>query len=214
MNNPKILSPAMLKTYQQCRKKFFLRYVRNILMPQSAAQFERGKNIHAIAGYFLAGIDISRFELSLNDTEKLLWNKLKSNQYFQLTPVKTEFTLNVKLGSYWFGGRLDAIVKKNETEYFILDYKTGSAPDDAKYDYQTMVYISALSKYLKITEGLNFVYIDLKNNQNILIKSDEQLIAEYETRLIKTAEQIASLNENSLTKCKDNKKCEYSKICF
>ena len=212
MDTPKILSPAMLKTYKQCKKKYFLRYVRNIMMPQSTTPFERGKNIHAIAGYYLSGIDISRFEPSLSESEQALWNKLKSNEYFKLTPVKTEFTLNVQLDGYWFGGRLDAVVK-NSNEYFILDYKTGSAPEDAKYDYQTMVYLSALSKYLQTTEGISFVYIDLKNNQNILIKSDKNLLQEYETQLTTTAKQISALNESSL-KCCNNNKCEYSKICF
>ncbi len=212
MNNPKILSPAMLKTYKQCRKKFFLRYVRNIIMPQSSIPFEKGKNIHAIAGYFLSGLDISEFEKALSDSEAALWSKLKSNEYFKLTPLKTEFTLNVKIGKYWFGGRLDAIVK-NENEYFILDYKTGSAPENAKYDYQTMVYLSALSKYLKQTDNLNFVYIDLKNNENILIKANTALLQEYEEQLTQTAEQIAALNENTLVKCKKTN-CEYSKICL
>ncbi len=212
MNNPKILSPAMLKTYEQCKKKYFLRYVRNITMPQSATPFECGKNIHAIAGYFLSGLDITRFELSLNEKEKTLWEKLKINEYFKLTPVKTEFTLNIRLGEYWFGGRIDAIVKKGD-EYFILDYKTGNAPDNPKYDYQTMVYLTALSKYLKTTTGINFVYIDLKNNKNVPITGDTKLLNEYETKLIITAKQIARLNENSLEKCMNNR-CEYDKICF
>ena len=51
MTNQKILSPAMLKTYNQCKKKYFLQYIRNVYMPQTATPFEKGKNIHAIAGY-------------------------------------------------------------------------------------------------------------------------------------------------------------------
>jgi len=50
MTNQKILSPAMLKTYNQCKKKYFLQYIRNVYMPQTATPFEKGKNIHAIAG--------------------------------------------------------------------------------------------------------------------------------------------------------------------
>ena len=122
-------------------------------MPSFSTPFEKGKKIHAIAGYSLSGIDISKFEHALNEQEKFLWERLKSNEYFKLTPVKTEFTLNVKLGDFWFGGRLDAIVKNND-EYFILDYKTGSTPDNPQYDYQTMVYLSALSKFLKQTEKI------------------------------------------------------------
>ena len=79
MTNQKILSPAMLKTYEQCRKKYFLRYVRNIMMPQSSMMFEKGKNIHALANYFLSGIAIENFELVLNGDEKVLWERLKES---------------------------------------------------------------------------------------------------------------------------------------
>ncbi len=212
MSAPKILSPAMLKTYKQCKKKYFLRYVKNIIMPSFSTPFEKGKKIHAIAGYSLSGIDISKFEHALNEQEKFLWERLKSNEYFKLTPVKTEFTLNVKLGDFWFGGRLDAIVKNND-EYFILDCKTGSTPDNPQYDYQTMVYLSALSKFLKQTEKLNFVYIDLKNNQNYLIPCNKNLLNEYEIKLTTIAKQISLINESTQCNC-SNTKCEYSKICF
>ena len=88
MNNPKILSPAMLKTYQSCKKKYFLHYVRNIIMPQSATIFEQGKNIHALAGYYLDGINVEKFEKALNEKEKDIWIKLKNNEYFNFSPTQ------------------------------------------------------------------------------------------------------------------------------
>ena len=142
-----IISPAMLKTYEQCKKKFFLQYVRNIYMPKSETNFETGKNIHAIARYYLSGLDIKKFENSLSESELKLWKDLQNNEFFCKTPVKTEFQLNFKLKNLWFGGRIDAIVKE-KNNYYILDYKTGNAPKDAKYDYQTMIYLLATSKYL------------------------------------------------------------------
>ncbi len=212
MNNPKILSPAMLKTYQSCKKKYFLHYVRNIIMPQSATIFERGKNIHALAGYYLNGINIEKFEKALEKKEQDIWIALKNNEYFNFTPIKTEFTLNFKLEDFWFGGRLDAIVK-NQDEYYILDYKTGNPPENPEYDYQTMVYITALSKYLKNDSNINFVYIDLKHKKNILIKATPEIIKEYKAKLLNVAKQINSISENNLPNNK-NCKCEYSKICF
>lgn len=207
-----IFSPAMLKTYEQCRKKYFLHYVRNIYMPQSATLFEAGKNIHAIAGYHLSGVDITKFEKALTPQENILWEKLKNNEYFNKTPFKTEFQLNFKLESLWFGGRIDAIVK-DDNKYFILDYKTGSAPKDPKYDYQTMVYLLALDKYLEQYDSLSFVYISLKNEENIVIQSSKELLSEYEDKLLKIGTKINSLTENNLPSFKDCK-CEYAKICF
>ena len=198
MNNPKILSPAMLKTYQSCKKKYFLHYVRNIVMPQPATIFEQGKNIHALAGYYLNGINVEKFEKNLGEKEKDIWIKLKNNEYFNFTPIKTEFTLSFKLENFWFGGRLDAIMK-NQNEYYILDYKTGNPPDNAEYDYQTMVYITALSKYLKNTNNINFVYIDLKNNKNILINATPNLIKEYEAKLRQLMQDYNQKEKSKLT---------------
>ncbi len=202
----------MLKTYQSCKKKYFLHYVRNIIMPQSATIFEQGKNIHALAGYYLDGINVEKFEKALNEKEKDIWIKLKNNEYFNFSPIKTEFTLNFRLDKFWFGGRLDAIMKKNE-EYYILDYKTGNPPDNAEYDYQTMIYITALSKYLKNNSNINFVYIDLKHNKSILIKATPNLIQEYESKLLNVAKEINTLSENNLPQNR-NCICEYAKICF
>lgn len=212
MTNQKILSPAMLKTYEQCKKKYFLRYVRNIMMPQSSIMFEKGKNIHALAGYYLTNVEISAFESALNDDEKCLWEKLKTNPYFLKTPFKSEFPLNFRLGEYWFGGRIDGVVKSGEN-YFILDYKTGAAPKDAKYDYQTMVYAVAMDKYLETYESLSFVYIELKTNENIVISITKDLIEEYKSKLLNSAIKLNTLTENNLPSFK-NCKCEYSKICF
>lgn len=207
-----IYSPAMLKTYEQCRKKFFLHYIRNIFMPQSAVLFETGKNIHALAGYYLSGVDIAKFENSLTPSETELWQKLKANEYINKTPFKTEFQLSFKLEDFWFGGRIDAIVR-DENNYYILDYKTGSAPKNPKYDYQTMVYLLAVDKFLEKYDNLSFIYISLKNDENIVINSTKELLQEYETKLINIGTKISTLTENNLPSYK-NCKCEYSKICF
>lgn len=207
-----IYSPAMLKTYEQCRKKFFLHYIRNIFMPQSATQFETGKNIHALAGYYLSRLDITKFEKSLTPLEVDLWQNLKKNEYFNKTPFKTEFQLNFQIENLWFGGRIDAIVKDGNN-YFILDYKTGSAPKNPKYDYQTMIYLLAVDKFLENYDSLHFIYISLKNKENIVIDCTKDLLQEYETKLINICTKIEALTENNLPVYK-NCVCEYAKICF
>ena len=207
-----IYSPAMLKTYEQCRKKFFLHYIRNIFMPQSATQFETGKNIHTIAGYYLSGLDITKFEKSLTPLEVDLWQNLKKNEYFNKNPFKTEFQLNFQIENIWFGGRIDAIVRDGN-DFFILDYKTGSAPKNPKYDYQTMIYLLAVDKFLENYDSLHFIYISLKNKENIVIDCTKELLQEYETKLINISTKIEALTENNLPVYK-NCACEYAKICF
>ena len=55
-------SPNMLKTYELCPKKFYLKYVKNISMPVNDDIFEFGKNIHALASYYLRGEYIDKME--------------------------------------------------------------------------------------------------------------------------------------------------------
>lgn len=141
-----MISPNMLKTYELCPRKFYLRYVKNISMPVNDDIFEFGKNIHALASYYLRGENIDKMELSLSEREAAVWNYLKGIKYFGYEVVNTEYNLSLKLGDAFFGGRLDALVKEDDT-YYILDYKTGSAPKNAIFDYQTMIYLLAVSKF-------------------------------------------------------------------
>ena len=48
-----IYSPNMLKTFKQSQRKFYVKYVKNISMTVNDSFFEFGKNIHALASYYL-----------------------------------------------------------------------------------------------------------------------------------------------------------------
>ncbi|MDE6139186.1 MAG: PD-(D/E)XK nuclease family protein, partial [Candidatus Gastranaerophilales bacterium] len=101
-------SPNMLKTYQTCPKKFFFKYVERVNVPLSSAPFEKGKKIHALANYFLQGVNISRLETALTDSEREIWQALLNNPFFQKKCFKSEYQLSCKLSEFWLGGRLDA----------------------------------------------------------------------------------------------------------
>ena len=185
-----MISPNMLKTYELCPRKFYLRYVKNISMPVNDDIFEFGKNIHALASYYLRGENIDKMELSLSEREAAVWNYLKGIKYFGYEVVNTEYNLSLKLGDAFFGGRLDALVKEDDT-YYILDYKTGSAPKNAKFDYQTMIYLLAVSKFFK-TDKVKFIYIDLKNKEELAVEYSPELGEEYQKRLVNAAGKINS----------------------
>ena len=78
----KILSPNMLKTFETCPKKYYFKYVKNISMPVDDEVFETGKNIHALASYYLRKENIDKMELALNSKEKEIWKYLKEIKYF------------------------------------------------------------------------------------------------------------------------------------
>lgn len=204
-----LFSPNMLKTYELCPRKFYLRYVKNISMPVNDDIFEFGKNIHALASYYLRGENIDKMESSLSEREKEVWKYLKEIQYFSFEVVNTEYNLALRLGESFFGGRIDALVK-NGDEYYILDYKTGSVPKGAKYDFQTMIYILAVRAFFK-TDRVNFVYIDLKNKEEVKIKASSELVEEYKQRLISV---VSKINSEDVPFKKQDCNCEYSCVCF
>lgn len=205
-------SPNMLKTYQTCPKKYYYKYIEGVNVPISSLPFEKGKKIHALANYFLRGVNIERLECALTPHELDIWHTLLENPFFQKDCLKSEYQLSCKVGDFWVGGRLDAVVFDGEN-YFILDYKTGSIPKTPEYDFQTMVYLLCLDRALAGKyESLSFVYINLRDRNNHVIEFTQQLKTEYEKRLVEICNQI---NSDTMYKCNPENcaKCEYSKFC-
>ena len=214
------LSPNMLKTFKDCPRKFDFRYLQDIQMPVNDEIFEFGKNIHALASYYLRKQNIDKMEKSLTQKEFEVWSYLKAVTYFSYEVINTEYNLAVRIGKHFFGGRLDALVKNGE-KYYILDYKTGSAPKNPKYDYQTMIYLLAVSKFFN-TNNITFVYLDLKNKTEVKVDYSEELGKEYKKQLIEISNKIDNYESASKkSECKEDKTnnnsaffCEYSAICY
>jgi len=254
MNN---FSPNMLKTFDECQMKFFFKYVEKISIPQRAKLFEKGKKVHALANYYLKGSDIQKMERVLTSDEKTTWDSLKSSKYFKLTVINTEYNLSCKIGDYWIGGRLDALMCDEETvtwekgteeaksdestfglwpfafcsenpspitlhsslDYYILDYKTGRIPPNPEKDFQTIVYLLAVEKFLKTKKipckSLQFIYLGLKDNVEKSILLNEDLKKQYEEKIISLCQKIdLAINSTVFSKSKDSCKCcEYGKFC-
>lgn len=207
-------SPAMLKTFDQCKRKFEYKYIKGITIPVDTSKMQQGKNIHALANYYLKNYNIDKFEKVLTQNEKILWNNLKNTKYFQYEVVNSEYNLTSKFNDFWISGRLDALVKNNE-DYYILDYKTGKIPNNPEYDYQTIIYLLMVDKLINKYDSLHFVYIDLKKNQTKEIKLTNELKNEYETKLLKILIDIdKSVKLNIYMPLKNNCNCEYSKLCY
>lgn len=208
-----IISPAMLKIFEECPQKYKFMYVDKISLPQNKYFFEKGKKIHAIASYYIKGFDVSKLENALNETERKIWNYLKSTEYFKYEFLKSEYQLNMKIAECWIGGRLDALVK-DENNYYILDYKTGEIPKNPEFDYQTMIYLLCADKKIKNYDSLSFVYLDLKNNSEYKIQFTDELKAMYKEKLSKTLKQLVLTTNYKQKMLQDNKcNCDYCKIC-
>lgn len=208
-----IISPAMLKIYEECPQKYKFIYVDKISLPQNKYFFEKGKKIHAIASYYIKGYDVSKLEDALTQKEKDIWKYLKSTKYFKYELLKSEYQLNMHLDKCWIGGRLDALVR-NEENYYILDYKTGEIPKNPEYDYQTMIYLMCADKKIKDYKSLNFVYLDLKNNSEYKITFTDEYKKECQKRLATILSKLLTSTNYKKIKLQDVKcNCDYCKIC-
>lgn len=205
-------SPNMLKTFETCPQKYYFKYIEKISVPQKNNLFEKGKKVHALANYYLRGDDISKMEKALNSEELKLWKILKQNEFFNKTYVNSEYNLSCKVDNYWIGGRLDALMK-DDKNYYILDYKTGSIPKNPEYDYQTVTYLLCASKMYG--DNIKFVYIDLKNNQNSIINFNSTKAQEYEKRITDICNKITNTQfSEEIEHSKICDFCEYKKICI
>ncbi len=205
-------SPNMLKTFETCPQKYYFKYIEKISGPQKSSLFEKGKKVHALANYYLRGDNISKMEKALNSEELKIWEILKQNEFFNKTYVNSEYNLSCKVGNYWIGGRLDALMK-DEKNYYILDYKTGSIPKNPEYDYQTITYLLCASKIYG--NNVKFIYIDLKNNQNSIIDFNSAKAQEYEKRITDICNKITNTQfQEEIEHSKICDFCEYKKICM
>lgn len=208
-----IISPAMMKIFEECKQKYIYMYIDKINLPQNKYFFEKGKNIHAMANYFLKGYDISKLENILSDEEKNIWDYLKNPEYFKYDVINSEYQLSCKLNDNWIGGRLDALVR-NKEDYFILDYKTGAIPPNPEFDYQTMVYLLCADKLIKKYNSLTFIYVDLKNKSEKQITFSKDLKLKYEERINKILNEITLAKFSNQKMLKNNKCiCDYYCIC-
>lgn len=202
----------MLKTFEECPKKYEFIYVDKVSLPKNKYFFEKGKNIHSLANYFIKGFDVNKLEQALTSQELSLWNYLKSTEYFKYQLLKSEYQISIKLGENWIGGRLDALIQNNN-DYYILDYKTGSIPKNPEYDYQTMIYLLCVDKLIDSYDSLNFVYLNLKENSNFVINFNSNLKNEYKIRISNTLAKINKYFDINKTIQKNECNCEYKKFC-
>ena len=187
-----IISPNMLKLVTESEQKFKERYVEHVSEISLSAPFKKGKEIHALANYFLKGQNIEKLENSLDKNRAYIWKTLKENQYFNMECVDCEYGIQARLDKFWIGGRIDALVKEGKN-YYILDYKTGQIPKNATFDFQTMVYLYCVDKLIKYYESLNFVYIGLKENVSEKIDFDKKIAEKYKELILKGCLQIKKL---------------------
>ncbi len=212
-------------TWHECRKKYYLKYIKEIKVPQIENQFELGKSVHALINYYLRGFDVKPLLKNASDDIKQAWNVITSSNFLSANNVfltEWQFNCSLKNTEYWLSGRIDAVFYDGLTsKYTIVDWKTGQTiPKNAEMNPQTILYLYSFFKAqndLKISfkqDDLAFEYV--KISECITTKRvnySAKLENIYEDYLIATLQDIENELEYNRTDCCTSKFCEYANIC-
>lgn len=213
MNN--IFTVNMLKTFEECPKKYEFIYIKNMNLPENYKNTESGNNIHNLINFYLKQQPVQKQENLLNTAEKELWKNFLNLNLSNC--VKSEYSFFFKAEGIWLNGRIDALFEYN-SGYMIADWKTGNFRHNEKEQFQTYFYLYSLYNILKSKKKINsysdlcMKYFILRNGTEILVNLDDKLYNQIDEKLkiilgkIKKAMFLVNTNEHC--KC-----CPFEKFC-
>lgn len=208
------------ETYKKCPKAYYYKYILGIKIFQHKDKFTLGKNIHALASYKAKGLNINKLLNIMSEEEKLHWQNLLSNDFFNYPQIAVEWGFDVHLdGDFWLNGRIDAIFKKNN-KIIIVDWKTGqNLPELPEESFQSMIYLYAFYNSQKdfdiefSASDIEFWFVETKISKSVkIIEINDEKMQKIEKRLIKTSQDISN---DKVFECKKNncKFCDFLEIC-
>lgn len=139
-----VFSQGSLQDYQDCRRRFQLRYIQRLAWPavQAEPQLENerhmrmGARFHRLVQQHLSGVPADRLTPAAEDEKLALWwrnflahrdrlPELGGKPLLELNP-KTEITLSAPLHNTRLVAKFDLIVRAPDSRLVIFDWKTSS----------------------------------------------------------------------------------------
>ena len=232
-------SASRLKTYLECKRKYYNRYIKNIKAKEEdelnegaflhtllehlykeqnsyASEEELTKRLHTLMDSLLPDEDAkSRYR-------KLLWRrKLKGFVEKEIAHFKAEWyvaerelEVSGEIGGLKFKGRIDRI-DQNATDTLVLDYKSGRVEKEPKKLNPDKISDFQMSIYDQLLQK-RFQNITLAFVK-ILERGEKQQVTLLEERNALLAEHIIKLKQTKsfvAEKCDDLKKCTYCEFAL
>ena len=157
-------SQSNLEDFDQCRRRFLLRHVRQLDWPAPVtaeanaweAALERGQLFHQLAHQDALGLDVSPVVDGCGDPLLQQWwrNLLLHPPVIPPGQTLSEVEISVPLANYRLVAKFDRLVSADDGRIIIVDWKTGQRrpdPDQLYESWQTIVY-----RYV-LVEGGNFL---------------------------------------------------------
>lgn len=227
-------SASRLKTYLDCKRKYYYRYIQKIQAKQDDALNEglflhslldhlyREKNCYGSKEEMQKKIDMLLAELLVFDDakiayQKLLWKeKLKGFVENQIEHFKSDWKVverekefSGEIGGLRFKGRIDRI-DQNATETLVLDYKSGSIAEANKTKNLENLSDFQMSIYYYMLsakyQNINLAFMKILEQGEI----EEITVLEEKNALL--AQHIIELKQTkgfAAEKCDNLQKCKY-----
>lgn len=211
-------------TWNNCKRKYYFKYVKMLNFPESESNFNLGKSVHAIINYYLKGFEVENLIENVDENIKDCWNVIKEHPILKNKSIVTEWTFNARVGDskHWLNGRIDAVFSDGNGKYIIADWKTGqNIPKNPDTSFQCMMYLYSFfnaQNDLKINfsaEDLCFQYIKISKDDVKVYSIDysKEKAKLFEKIFLKTISDIESEKEfKSNINCND-KHCPYQRLC-
>jgi len=167
---PFTFSQSSLQDYNDCERRFFLRYIEQLTWPavesEPVLENERrqmeGQTFHRLVHQFWLGLPVEKLTRLANTPTLSQWWENFLNYDFNLGEYKIfpELSLNSQVGQHRLTAKYDLVVV-GDSKLYIFDWKTYNKKPREEWmaiTYQTRVYRSLLVQaggYLKNNQSVN-----------------------------------------------------------
>ena len=229
-----VWSASRLKTYLECKRKYYYRYEEKIQQKKDD-ELNEGAFLHTLLEHLhkqndsysskeemQKSIDILLdtllpFDDAKTDYQKLLWKeKLKGFVETQISHfqadwkvVEREIEFQAEIGGLKFKGRIDRI-DQNVTHTLVLDYKSGSTKEAQKtknLETLTDLQMSIYHQMLSIKyQNINLAFVKIFENGEI---EEITALEEKNERLGEVIVELKQTKSFVAEKCEDLQKCKW-----
>ncbi len=222
--NENIFSQHQLSTWNDCARRYYFQYVKNINWAEPSEHNIIGNNLHNLMYYHLNGQKTDHLLKDAGPKITELWQVCQNLEILKNKALATEYKFLTRLANsnYWLQGRVDAIFyDKARNKYIIADWKTGkNLPKNFDNNFQCLFYLYSIHKsqrslHLNFFEkDLEFQFIKVAEEPEIkTVGYSKKQAVKYEQTMLNVINSIVNTEDfvrNPGQKCKS---CKFEIIC-
>lgn len=237
------LTINQLKTWDQCKRKYYYQFIRQLKWPTDQSNFQLGQSVHKLMEFQAKNLPIEPLLAHADPKIQRTWDVLMRCVYSSLPVLVNEWGFMLPLTlqvapeinvNIWLEGRVDRIAIDESDDALkirVLDWKTGTGiPKNPEQDWQTQIYLMAAYRIVPSIlavnrknpstlrpEDFSFIYIGAKETQSkveeVEINYSQEAFEKTGRRLESTLTDILQESQFGLPSRCPDPYCPYQPIC-